>query len=49
MRVFDPRGQTIDIDQLFADLPGYVSEIRKRRDDANLLRENQAGLQAKQM
>ena len=44
VRIFDPRRQSIHTHQLFPDLLGNVRQSRPRRDYANLLRENQAGL-----
>jgi hypothetical protein len=44
MRVLHAGRQTIHANQLFPDLPGYVSEIGKGRDYADLLRKNQARL-----
>ena len=45
MRIFNPRGQTIHIHQLFADLPGNIGQGRPSGHHTDLLREDQARLQ----
>ena len=40
VRIFDSRGQAIYTHQLFTDLPRDIGQIRKRRHDTNLLRED---------
>jgi hypothetical protein len=38
MHEFDTTGETLDLDQLFADLFGDIRQIWNGRDHANLLR-----------